>query len=164
MRHVAQQRLLVRDQRLQLLGHRVEVTRERADLVAAAIERPADARRQRPRREGAARLLELDDRRRQITREQQRRDARCDDRRRQHAELRAGPLQHAENRRRGPGEGERIDAAVVADQIPGQAHRRLTFGFTSSGRWALRMSSSSNAFGTSRSRRSLPCSSVMYSR
>ena len=73
VRDVAQQRLLVGHERLDPLGHRVEVARERADLVLAACERPADARVERAGRERAARLLQPHDRRGQIAREQQRR-------------------------------------------------------------------------------------------
>ena len=64
VRDVAQQSLLRRDQCLNALGHRVEVPGQRADLVAAARERRADARLERAGGERAARLLQPHDRRR----------------------------------------------------------------------------------------------------
>ena len=98
VRDVAQQRLLGGDQRLDALGHRVEVARQRADLVAAPRERRADARVEGAGRERAAGLLQPHDRRRQIAREQQRHDGGREDRDREHGDLRAGPHQDAEDR------------------------------------------------------------------
>ena len=80
VRHVAQQRFLRRDQRLDALGHRVEVARQRADLVAAPSERRADARIEGAGGQRAAGLLQPHDRRRHVAREQQRHDGRGENR------------------------------------------------------------------------------------
>ena len=99
--HVAQQRLLVRHERLDPLRHRVEVARERADLVLAAVERPPDARIERAGRERASRLLQPDDRRGEIAREQQGGRGDREQRDADHRDLRAGPHEYPEERDRG---------------------------------------------------------------
>jgi hypothetical protein len=58
MRYVSQESFLVRQQGLYSLSHRVEIARQRADLVFATVQRTADASVERARRQRARGFLD----------------------------------------------------------------------------------------------------------